>query len=200
MKIETYKSLGVKRGDRILIYMPMIAEATFAILASARIGAIHSVVFGGFAPAELAAREAEEMVAGALEKAGLKAEVADAVWDETRSGHVAAGSFGEGVLVQDVNAGGIAAGAFATGAITAGAIAADAIGASELAADAVAEIQSGLSTLTQANIRTAVGLASANLDTQLADLPTVAEFEARTLVAELLRPSRRYRHCRHEQR
>jgi hypothetical protein len=41
----------------------------------------------------------------------------------------------------------------------------------------------GFSTLTQADIRTAVGLASANLDTQLADLPTVAEFEARTLVA-----------------
>ena len=51
-----YKSLGVKRGDRILIYMPMIAEATFAILASARIGAIHSVVFGGFASGSLATR------------------------------------------------------------------------------------------------------------------------------------------------
>jgi propionyl-CoA synthetase len=44
-----YQELGVKRGDRVLIYMPMIAEAAFAMLACARIGAIHSVVFGGFA-------------------------------------------------------------------------------------------------------------------------------------------------------
>ena len=51
-----YKSLGVKRGDRILIYMPMVAQACFAILASARIGAIHSVVFGGFASGSLATR------------------------------------------------------------------------------------------------------------------------------------------------
>ena len=47
---------GVSRGDRVLIYMPMIAEAAFAILACARIGAIHSVVFGGFAAASLATR------------------------------------------------------------------------------------------------------------------------------------------------
>jgi len=51
-----YQSLGVKKGDRVLIYMPMIAEATFAILACARIGAIHSVVFGGFASGSLATR------------------------------------------------------------------------------------------------------------------------------------------------
>jgi len=50
------KSLGVGRGDRVLIYMPMIAEAAFAMLACARIGAIHSVVFGGFAAASLATR------------------------------------------------------------------------------------------------------------------------------------------------
>jgi propionyl-CoA synthetase len=50
------QSLGVKRGDRVLIYMPMIAEACFAILACARIGAIHSVVFGGFASGSLATR------------------------------------------------------------------------------------------------------------------------------------------------
>ena len=48
--------LGVKRGDRVIIYMPMIPEASFAMLACARIGAIHSVVFGGFAAASLAAR------------------------------------------------------------------------------------------------------------------------------------------------
>ncbi|MEK8048080.1 propionate--CoA ligase [Ideonella margarita] len=49
-------SLGVKQGDRVLIYMPMIAEACFAMLACARIGAIHSVVFGGFASHSLASR------------------------------------------------------------------------------------------------------------------------------------------------
>ena len=43
------QSLGVGKGDRVLIYMPMIPEAAFAMLACARIGAIHSVVFGGFA-------------------------------------------------------------------------------------------------------------------------------------------------------
>ena len=62
-------------------------------------------------------------------------------------------------------------------------MAANTVTASALAADAVTEIQSGLSTLDAAGVRTAVGLASDNLDTQLADLPTVAEFEARTLPA-----------------
>ena len=50
------KDLGVKKGDRVLIYMPMIAEACFAMLACVRIGAIHSVVFGGFASHALASR------------------------------------------------------------------------------------------------------------------------------------------------
>jgi propionyl-CoA synthetase len=49
-------ALGVTKGDRVLIYMPMIAEAAFAILACARIGAVHSVVFGGFAAGSLATR------------------------------------------------------------------------------------------------------------------------------------------------
>jgi propionyl-CoA synthetase len=48
--------LGVKQGDRVLVYMPMIPEAAFAMLACARIGAIHSVVFGGFASVSLASR------------------------------------------------------------------------------------------------------------------------------------------------
>jgi propionyl-CoA synthetase len=50
------KSLGIGKGDRVLIYMPMVPEAVFAMLATVRIGAIHSVVFGGFAAASLAAR------------------------------------------------------------------------------------------------------------------------------------------------
>ena len=47
---------GVRRGDRVLIYMPMIPEAIIAMLASARLGAIHSLVFGGFASRELSTR------------------------------------------------------------------------------------------------------------------------------------------------
>ncbi len=50
------KDLGVQKGDRVLVYMPMVAEAAFAMLACARIGAIHSVVFGGFASGALASR------------------------------------------------------------------------------------------------------------------------------------------------
>ena len=50
------RSLGVSQGDRVLIYMPMVPEAVFAMLACARIGAIHSVVFGGFASHSLASR------------------------------------------------------------------------------------------------------------------------------------------------
>lgn len=50
------QALGVEKGDRVVIYMPMIAEAVISMLVCARIGAVHSVVFGGFAPTELAAR------------------------------------------------------------------------------------------------------------------------------------------------
>ncbi|MDA9882263.1 propionyl-CoA synthetase [Alphaproteobacteria bacterium] len=50
------KKLGISKGDRVIIYMPMIPEAVIAMLACARIGAIHSVVFGGFASTELATR------------------------------------------------------------------------------------------------------------------------------------------------
>ena len=49
-------SAGVTRGDRVIVYLPMVPEAAIAMLACARIGAVHSVVFGGFAPKELAAR------------------------------------------------------------------------------------------------------------------------------------------------
>jgi len=50
------QALGLKRGDRVIIYMPNMPEAVFAVLACARLGAVHSVVFGGFAAASLAAR------------------------------------------------------------------------------------------------------------------------------------------------
>lgn len=52
-------SRGVGKGDRVIIYMPMVPEAAIAMLACARLGAVHSVVFGGFAAAELAARIAD---------------------------------------------------------------------------------------------------------------------------------------------
>src|SRR3954464_2818545 len=50
------KARGVKKGDRVTIYMPMIPEAAYAMLACARIGAVHSIVFGGFSPDALAGR------------------------------------------------------------------------------------------------------------------------------------------------
>ncbi|HUR73685.1 MAG TPA: AMP-binding protein, partial [Sporichthya sp.] len=50
------RGLGVEQGDRVVLYMPMVPEAVIAMLACARIGAVHSVVFGGFAPKELATR------------------------------------------------------------------------------------------------------------------------------------------------
>jgi len=53
---DALQQRGVKKGDRVLIYMPMVPEAVIAMLASARLGAIHSVVFGGFAARELAVR------------------------------------------------------------------------------------------------------------------------------------------------
>ncbi len=53
---NSLKALNIRKGDRVMIYMPMIPEAAFAMLACARIGAIHSVVFGGFSPDALADR------------------------------------------------------------------------------------------------------------------------------------------------
>ena len=50
------KAAGAKKGDRITLYLPMIPEAAFALLACARIGAVHSVVFGGFSPEALCGR------------------------------------------------------------------------------------------------------------------------------------------------
>ncbi|WP_372614489.1 acetate--CoA ligase [Aquicoccus sp.] len=53
---NVYKSLGIGKGDRVVLYMPMIPEAAYAMLACARIGAVHSIVFAGFSPEALAAR------------------------------------------------------------------------------------------------------------------------------------------------
>ena len=53
---NVYKKLGVKKGDRVVLYMPMVPEAAYAMLACARIGAVHSIVFAGFSPEALASR------------------------------------------------------------------------------------------------------------------------------------------------
>ncbi len=79
--------------------------------------------------------------------------------------------------------GGISAASFAAGAIDAAAIATDAIGSNELAASAISEIQSGLSTLDAAGVRAAVGLASANLDTQLAAIDDFIDTEVAAIKA-----------------
>lgn len=121
-------------------------------------GSVGSVAAGGITAASIAS------------DAITAAKVADGTIDAAT---FAAGAINAAAIASDaitaakIADGAIDAATFATGAITAAAIAADAIGASELAADAVAEIQSGLSTLTAAGVRSAVGLASANLDTQL---------------------------------
>ncbi|MGE0527556.1 MAG: AMP-binding protein, partial [Bdellovibrionales bacterium] len=54
--VQGLKRLGVRKGDRVTLYMPMIPEAVYAMLACARLGAVHSVVFGGFSPDALADR------------------------------------------------------------------------------------------------------------------------------------------------
>src|SRR3546814_4004571 len=53
---NTLRKMGVQRGDRVTIYMPMIPEGAVAMLACARIGAVHSVIFGGFSPDAIAGR------------------------------------------------------------------------------------------------------------------------------------------------
>ncbi|MDJ0357719.1 AMP-binding protein [Paenarthrobacter sp. PH39-S1] len=64
------RSQGVGKGDRVVIYMPMIPEAVIAMLATARLGAVHSVVFGGFAAAELAARIADAQPSAVVTASG----------------------------------------------------------------------------------------------------------------------------------
>src|SRR3546814_7414355 len=57
---NTLKTLGVQKGDRVTLYMPMIPEGAVAMLACARIGAVHSVIFGGFSPDAIAGRARSE--------------------------------------------------------------------------------------------------------------------------------------------
>jgi len=123
--------------------------------------------------------------------------IADAVWDEARSGHVEIGSFGQGAAsvqgnvtgsvlgsVASISTGGITVGSFASGAISNLALATGALTADALAADAVTEIQAGLSTLNAAGVRSAVGLASANLDTQLAAIDDAIDTEVEAILSD----------------
>ena len=71
---NTLKAMGVRKGDRVTIYMPMIPEGAIAMLACARIGAIHSVVFGGFSPDAIAGRIDPALVAQAIVKFGIDAD------------------------------------------------------------------------------------------------------------------------------
>jgi propionyl-CoA synthetase len=95
------KSFGVGKGDRVLIYMPMTPEAVFAMLATVRLGAIHSVVFGGFAAASLAARidDARPKVMVTSDAGMRMGVIAEAVVDEAidsrnRPRHVIAATAG----------------------------------------------------------------------------------------------------------
>jgi acetyl-CoA synthetase len=73
---NSLKSLGVKKGDRVVIYMPMVPEAAYAMLACARIGAVHSVIFAGFSPHAIADRiidcEAKVVITSDISKRGGK--------------------------------------------------------------------------------------------------------------------------------
>ncbi len=99
---------------------------------------------------------------------------------EVNASHVAGTAWASGAIT---------AGAFAADSITASAIAADAIGSSELATSAVTEIQSGLSTLDAAGVRTAVGLASANLDTQLGAIAGYIDTEVGAIYSRIGAPA-----------
>lgn len=132
--------------------------------------------------------DAATFAAGAINAAAIAADaitdakVASDVTIASVTGSVGSvtGNVGGNVTgsVGSIATGGITSGSFAAGAIDNAAIATDAIGSAELAASAVTEIQSGLSTLDAAGVRSAVGLASANLDIQLDALPTTAEVNA----------------------
>lgn len=140
--------------------------------AGSRIGRIPDVAAGGAGGLFIAGSNAATTVNITGNLSGSVGSVTGAVGSVTGTVGSVTGNVGGNVVgsVGSIATGGIAAASFAPGAIDATAIAADAIGSSELAASAVTEIQSGLSTLDAAGVRTAVGLASANLDTQLSGI------------------------------
>lgn len=161
-----------------------------------------SIATDAIGAAELAADAVTEIAAAiSIPSAST---VAAAVWDMDATAHQTQGTFGQAIgdpvadtntifkavvtdatgatvgidaaaILDDTGTSGVVVASINNNAITAAAIATDAIGSAELAASAVSEIQSGLSTLDAAGVRSAVGLASANLDTQLDALPTAVE-------------------------
>jgi len=139
--------------------------STFAVVQAAHIGGVQGNVTGSVA-------SVTGNVGGSV--ASVTGNVGGNVVGSVAS---VTGNVGGNVVgsVGSVASGGITSGSFAAGAINAAAIATDAIDADAIAADAVTEIQAGLSTLNAAGVRSAIGLASANLDTQLDALPTAAE-------------------------
>lgn len=163
---------------------PTAAENADAVWDEARAGHVASGSFGEYVPANVthfggtagtfASGIPETKVASIANNAIAAAAIAS---DAITAAKVADGTIDAATFAS----GAITASAIAANALTAAKIATDAIGATQLAADAVTEIQSGLSTLTAAGVRSAVGLASANLDTQLDALPTAAENAAALL-------------------
>lgn len=145
-------------------------------------------------PAALVSGRIDATVDGTGMEAAAVAAIADGVWDEAATGHTDAGKAGE-QLWTDVDAilvdtgttlDGRLPAALVSGRIDAsvGAMAANVMTAAAAAADLTTELQSGLSTLDAADVRTALGLASANLDTQLGDLPTNAELATSQAAAD----------------
>lgn len=156
-------------GDNISIF-PRVNVHTFtdAALTAAAIAA------NAITSSELAdgAITAAKFGAGAIDATAIADNAIDA--GAIATGAITAAKFAAGAIdAAAIAPNAIGASEIADGAITAAKIATDAIDADAIAADAVAEIQSGLSTLTAAGVRTAVGLATANLDTQLAVLPRI---------------------------
>ncbi len=80
------KKHGVKKGDRVTIYLPMIPEAAYAMLACARIGAVHSIVFGGFSPDSLASRIIVRLHRGYHGRRGLARRPQSAAQGQRRQG------------------------------------------------------------------------------------------------------------------
>lgn len=165
--------------------------STFAVMMAAHVAGVQGNVTGSVASVTGAVGSVTGNVGGNVvgSVASVTGNVGGNVTGSVGSvaaGGIAAASFAAGAIdataiasnaiaAAKIATGAITSAKFAAGAIDAAAIATDAIDADALAADAVTEIQSGLSTLTAAGVRTAVGLASANLDTQLDALPTATE-------------------------
>ncbi len=165
--------------------MPTTAARTLDVTATGAAGIDWANVEGATTAVNLSATniDTDQVVASV---SGAVGSVTGAVGSVTGAVGSVTGNVGGNVVgsVASVTAA-VTVGTINAGVITAAAIATDAIDSDALAASAVTEIQSGLSTLDAAGVRTAVGLASANLDTQLDALPTAAEIVAAQLTTAI---------------